>query len=282
MSELAWKVERKAALLALQRAGVWDPHGDLQAIAERYEGDDGAAAQAAVEHFRQDIAERCARIPLGHILGHVDFGDLRLVVGSGVFIPRQQSLALVEWVLDNLALDERALVYDLCAGSGAIGLSLWARTGAQVVCVERDAVPSLYLQRNICRVGAEGQGVRAQAADVARLPDFESARHSADLVVCNPPYVPEGMLLEPEWGVHHPQAAIFAHAQGVGLIQASSQLAWLLLKPGGTLLLEHAESQIEQVHTILTAAGFSAINTLQNEAFSDATGPSVLTSGVKV
>ncbi|WP_339531016.1 N5-glutamine methyltransferase family protein [Pseudomonas mucidolens] len=281
MTEHAWKAELQAALAALQRAGVWDPHGDLQAIAHRYTGAAADASQAAVKLFRQDIAERCARIPLGHILGHVDFGDLRLAVGSGVFVPRQQSLALVDWAQRNLDLDNRALVYDLCAGAGAIGLSLWARTGARVVCVERDAVPSLYLQRNICRLGAEGQGVMAQTADISRFADFETACQSADLVVCNPPYVPEGVVLEPEWGVHHPQAAIFAHSHGTGLIQACSALAQHLLKPGGTLLLEHAEGQIEQVHVNLAAAGFSSINTLRNEAFSDATGSSVMTSGVK-
>lgn len=281
MNGSVWRGEREAALAALKRAGVWDPLGDLRAIADRHVGSADTCSQTQMNHFRHDIVERCARIPLGHILGHVDFGDLRLVVGSGVFVPRQQSLALVEWVQHRLDLDKRSLVYDLCSGCGAIGLSLWARLGARVVCVERDPVPLLYLQRNISRLGAEGRGVTARAADIAQLSMFEAARHSADLVVCNPPYVPQGVVLEPEWGVHHPQASIFADAQGAALIQAAARLAQLLLKPGGTLLLEHADSQIEQVHAILVAAGFNTINTLRNEAFSDATGPSVMTSGVK-
>ncbi|NUU38434.1 methyltransferase [Pseudomonas sp. C2B4] len=231
--------------------------------------------------FRQDVAERCARIPLGHILGYADFADVRFVVGSGVFVPRIQSMAIVQWIEQNLSLDAQSTVYDLCAGVGAIGLAIWSRTAANVVCVEVDEIAQTYLKRNILRMSAGEQEVALCEANINQIDAFESARGSVDVVVANPPYVPQNTVLLPEWGVNHPAGAIFAPDEGVALIQSTARLAYSLLKPRGTLLIEHSESQEQQVGFILKSHGFCSICTSVNEEFSDATGSSVITVGVK-
>ncbi|AUO49394.1 HemK/PrmC family methyltransferase [Pseudomonas ogarae] len=270
------------ALAALINAGVWDPIEDLQAIMSKHFSSGVLPDSKRLASFRQDVADRCARTPLGHILGYVDFADLRFVVGSGVFVPRVQSMAIVQWIEQNLSLDDRSTVYDLCAGVGAIGLAIWSRTSAKVVCVEIDAIAQIYLKRNIQRLNNDGPGVTLCEADITQIEAFESVRGSADVIVSNPPYVPQDTVLLPEWGVHHPATAIFAPDEGTALIEASARLANSLLKPCGTLLIEHGESQEQQVGSILEVHGFSSICTFVNEHFSDATGPSVTTVGTKV
>ena len=276
-----FEYDRAKALEALTDAGVWDPVQDLQAIIGKHFSAGGPLDPQRMAGFRQDVAERCARIPLGHILGYADFADLRFVVGSGVFVPRIQSMAIVQWIEQNLSLDARSTVYDLCAGVGAIGLAIWSRTAAKVVCVEVDPIAQTYLKRNILRMSAEEQGVTICEANINRIDDFDSARGCVDVVVANPPYVPQDTVLLPEWGVNHPAGAIFAPNEGVALIQATARLANLMLKPRGTLLIEHGESQEQQVGLILKNHGFCSIRTSVNEGFSDTTGSSVITVGIK-
>jgi release factor glutamine methyltransferase len=281
MTNSQFEYDRAKARAALEGAGVWDPVQDLQAIVDKHFNTGGLPDPKRMAGFRQDIAERCARIPLGHILGYTDFADLRFVVGSGVFVPRIQSMAIVRWIEQNLILDSRSIVYDLCAGVGAIGLAIWSRTAAKVVCVEMEATAQTYLERNIVRMGVGDQEVTLCRANINRTDAFESATGCVDVVVANPPYVPRGTELLPEWGINHPAAAIFAPDEGVALIQATARLASLVLKPKGTLLIEHGESQEQQVGFILKNHGFSSICTSINERFSDATGPSVITVAIK-
>ncbi|WP_082484631.1 N5-glutamine methyltransferase family protein [Pseudomonas sp. Leaf129] len=273
--------ERACALAALLKAGVWDAEGDLQALVEQNFPSTEVLSDRAVKTFRQDVSERCLRIPLGHILGYADFAGIRFVVGSGVFVPRRQSMAIVQWVEKKLNLDRTSKVYDLCAGVGAIGLSISSRLGVGVVCVDKDPTALAYLQRNFYRLGASKYGAIYKSADIMNLAEFQAAAGTVDVVVSNPPYVPEGTTLEPEWSENHPPGSIFAPDEGKGLIEASASVASLLLKPGGTFLLEHSEVQSFQVSMILDGAGFNTVRTLLSEEFSDATGPSVITVGVR-
>lgn len=92
------EAERAYALTALVKAGVWDAEEDLQALFEQHFASDTVSNDRALAAFRQDVSERCLRMPLGHILGYVYFAGIRFVVGSGVFVPRQQSMAIVQWI----------------------------------------------------------------------------------------------------------------------------------------------------------------------------------------
>ncbi|MFJ4372142.1 N5-glutamine methyltransferase family protein [Pseudomonas japonica] len=274
----AFEHHQAMALRKLDGAGVWDPLGDLRALTDKHFSPDRALDAQRLDSFRSDVAERCARIPLGHILGYVDFGEQRLLVGSGTFVPRRQSLAMVRWIERNLALSRESTVYDLCAGVGAIGLAIWAGSAARTVCVEHDSTAQAYLRRNIQRVDARHE-VSLLAADITCLEAFEHARGGVDVVVSNPPYVPHGTELLPEWSRHHPPAAVFAGQRGGELIAASARLAAALLRPGGVLLVEHGEAQSAQVGSLLEAQGFHSIRHCHDDDFSDATGPSVFTVG---
>ena len=91
-----------------------------------------------VNRVRGLAAERAKRVPLQHLTGRAPFRYLDLAVGPGVFVPRPETEPMVGWGLDRLAGTPAPLVVDLCAGSGAIALSVaYEHPGARVVAVER-------------------------------------------------------------------------------------------------------------------------------------------------
>ena len=88
-------------------------------------------------------------MPLQHLTGTAPFRYLELAVGPGVFIPRPETEPLVGWGLDAIAGLGAPLVVDLCAGSGAIALSVaHEHPGAVVVAVEQSAGALPWLRRN--------------------------------------------------------------------------------------------------------------------------------------
>ncbi|MBV9594176.1 MAG: peptide chain release factor N(5)-glutamine methyltransferase, partial [Actinobacteria bacterium] len=138
---------------------------------------------------------------------------------------------------------------DLCSGSGALALSLAHEIpGSRVLAVEgsRDALP--WLRRN---VGDAVEVVVADVGDAAMLPTW-TAR--VDIVVANPPYVPESAPVSPEVR-HDPVNAVFAGSDGLAVIPSVISAAGRLLRPGGFLALEHDDSHAESVPTLLEHDG---------------------------
>ncbi len=134
-----------SATAELAAAGIASPRTDAELLAAYALGiprgrlvmvDDFTPEQLAT--FRRLLAERSRRIPLQHLLGQVAFGDVDVAVGPGVFVPRPETELMVAWALTKLP-DDRAVVVDLCSGTGAIALALaHARPQDRVIAVELD------------------------------------------------------------------------------------------------------------------------------------------------
>lgn len=200
----------------------------------------------------RNLADRRAlRIPLQHITGRAPFRYLELDVGPGVFIPRPETELLVGWGLDAIAGLSAPLVVDLCAGSGAIGLSvLGEHPGAVVVAVERsgDALP--WLRRNAAATPLTI--VEGDAVSPATLAELDGR---VDAVLTNPPYVPSAAPVTPEVADHDPAAAVFAGADGLDVIRGLASRAAALLKPGGVVAIEHDDTHGDAVPGLLRATG---------------------------
>ncbi|WP_329413767.1 peptide chain release factor N(5)-glutamine methyltransferase [Streptomyces sp. NBC_00704] len=254
---------RDAARARLAEAGVWDVDGDLAALGERFL----TGGAAAVARFEAAVAERCRRIPLGHITGSVEFDGLELVVGSGVFVPRHESTALVAWAADGRALPREGVALDLCSGVGALGLALSRRRpDARVTCVERDDTCLQYLRRNVARHEGVLGTVDVLAADLTEPGCLDAFTGRTDLVVANPPYVSPDVRLLPEWSEHQPRAAVYSGADGLDLIRRIARLAAAALRPGGRLALEHDRAQPEQVRALLHGDAFDDVTTFADTA----------------
>jgi len=201
------------------------------------------------------VARRAAREPLQHLLGSAVLGPVEVAVGPGVFVPRPETEVLLERALALLPPGP-GVVVDLCTGTGALALALArARPDAAVHAVEAAPGALTWAARNLT-----GSGVTLHAADVTAPGVLAALDGAADLVTCNPPYVPEGLAVSPE--VHaDPHGAVFAGPDGLDVIRPVAALAHRLLRPGGAVAIEHDDSHPAAVREVLAAAGFTDVTT---------------------
>lgn len=202
-----------------------------------------------VQLVEQWTARRCQREPLQHILGRAAFGSLELQVGPGVFVPRPETEVLFTHARKHLKPDSPGpTIVDLCAGSGAIALALaLSAPGACVYAVEVSPPALKWLHTNVDthsdRLQAMGSSVTVVAADATNdpLPQLHAA---VDLVASNPPYIPTDCLpRDPEVLRYDPSEALFGGADGLEVVRGVVVTAAHLLRPGGTVLIEHGDSQ---------------------------------------
>jgi release factor glutamine methyltransferase len=206
-----------------------------------------------VEQLVELVQRRASREPLQHLLGTAVLGPATVAVGPGVFVPRPETELLLEWGLRVVADTTAPLVVDLCTGSGALALAMAAcRPDAVVHAVEADQAALVWARRNIHEhVTAGGTPVTLHAADVRwsdLLIDLESR---VDLVLCNPPYVPDDTPLPPEVADWDPPGAVFGGADGLEIIRAVIAVSAGLLRHGGHLAIEHDDSHGELVPGLL-------------------------------
>lgn len=228
------------------------------------------APEDAVEQARRLAAERATRRPLQHVLGEAPFRALTLAVGPGVFVPRPETELLAGAVIDWLHAERTAgrsarRVLEAGTGSAAIALAIATETpGVVVETVEVDPDARRCAQRNIAAAAPDldrvGSRVRLRAGDaVAALAVTRSA--ALDVVVSNPPYVPEADIpAEPEARAD-PAIALYAGADGLDVIRALLPPAARALRPGGLVALEHTERQGARVRALAAAAGLVAART---------------------
>ncbi len=231
------------AATALARAGVDSARADAELLAAHIAGvDRGRLAFTDPEpgfhdRYRDAVGRRAQRIPLQHITGTAAFGPVELQVGPGVFIPRPETEAILEWVAGR-DLPQNPLIVDLCTGSGALALALArAHPTARVIAVDDDPDALRYARRN-----SRHTGVEVVAADVTAPALLTGYDGTVDLVVANPPYIPAGSSLEPEVAQHDPRHALFGGADGMAVIRPIAAHAARLLRDGGLLAVEHDDT----------------------------------------
>ena len=202
--------------------------------------------------FKALIQRRARREPVAYILGVKEFYGRPFGVEPGVFIPRPETEILVQLALEALPQGP-AQVLDLCAGSGAVGVSIAAeRPEAQVDLVEIAQAAADAAGRNAGRHAA-GR-VRVFRGDLfAALP--QPFRYAA--VTANPPYIApaDRASLAPEIVDHEPHQALFAADGGLEVLQRilASVREWLL--PGAFFGTELDPPQAQRVLELCGAAG---------------------------
>lgn len=256
----------RAAAATLAAAGVASPDADALELASFALGVEPAAIRRAMvlrdpldpraaERFGELVGERALRIPLQHLTGRAYFRGLTLAVGPGVFIPRPETEMVAGLAIDAARACGAAepVVVDLCTGSGAIALAVADELpAAQVYAVEKSEFAHAWAARNAAALGL-ALDLRLGDATTA----FGDLLGAADVVVSNPPYIPLGQVpIDPEVADHDPQIALYGgSADGLAIPLAVAARAALLLKPGGVLVMEHADAQGESLPRALAATG---------------------------
>jgi release factor glutamine methyltransferase len=253
---------------ALARAGVPTPRADAELLAAFLLGQErgvpvsrGEVQAAAVlgrpapDGFAELVERRARRVPLQHLTGLAPFRDLELAVGVGVFVPRPETEQVAQHAIDEaravLLRNGEVLVVDLCTGSGAIALAIAREVpGAVVHAVELDASAFAWALRNVTTIGG---GVVLRRGDARTALTELDGR--VDVVVSNPPYVPPGAVpVEPEVADHDPAVALYGLGpDGLEVPRGIVAAAGRLLRPGGLLVMEHAEVQAGAARGMVTA-----------------------------
>jgi len=230
------------------------------------------------DEFNILIEQRLLGKPVQYITGSAPFRYLELSVGPGVLIPRPESEILVDQVigfLQSSADKEQAKsVVDLGAGSGAIAIAIATEAALKelqvtVVAVEKSPEAAHWLNQNISKYELP---TRVVVEDVTTALDGVKA----DVVVANPPYIPNHERLPQEVIGFEPEMALRGGAgDGMDLPKIFIAAATRLLKPGGYFIMEHHETQRELVKNALQSE-FKNI-----QSISDLTGRDRFTSGIK-
>lgn len=245
MTRLRRAIDSATALLA--GAGIDSARYDAEELAAHLAGTERGRLPVIDtlddEFFRRynaAITERSHRIPLQHLTGTVAFGPVTLVVGDGVFIPRPETEAMLEWATAQClpGPPEQPVIVDLCTGSGALAVALahhWP--AARVIGIDDSEAALDYARRN-----SAGTAVELVCADVADPGLLTELDGQVDLVVANPPYVPDAVELEPEVSQHDPPHAVFGGPDGMSVIAVVTRLAGRWLRSGGLLAVEHDDT----------------------------------------
>ena len=203
------------------------------------------------DRFAEAVLRRSQRIPLQHITGTAPFGPVDVQVGPGVFIPRPETEAMLEWALAQ-TLPDRPVIVDLCTGSGALAIALAASLPhARVIGVDDDPAALAYARRNIDATGV--LLVQGDVTDPQLLPELAG---SVDLLVANPPYIPADAEVEPEVAQHDPAHALFGGPDGMAVIGPIVALAGAWLRTGGLLAVEHDDTTSARTVGTIGATGF--------------------------
>ncbi len=260
MSRIRDAIDSAAALFA--DAGIDSARYDAEELAAHAAGTDrGRLALLDTPddeffgRYRELVAARSSRIPLQHLIGTAAFGPVLLQVGPGVFIPRPETEAMLDWVVKQAAaqpLGAHPVIVDACTGSGALAIALSESfPGARVVAVE-DSEPALDYARRNCA----GTSVELIHADVTTPGLLSQLDGRVDLMVSNPPYIPDGADLDPEVAQHDPEHALFGGPDGMSVITPLADLAARLLRPGGWFAVEHDDTTPTATVQTVRGTGF--------------------------
>ena len=190
------------------------------------------------EQFYAMLDRRINHEPLQSVTGRAPFRYLEIEVGPGVLVPRPESELLVDAVLTHIKnLPAPVSVIDLGAGSGALALAIATEApNTRVIAVENSPEAIFWLKKNVSVIAENVRVVEGDVADV--LPGIK-----CDVVIANPPYIPDGQPLPRDVAGFEPHAALFGGASGMELPTVFIIAAARFLKPAGVLVIEHSEEQ---------------------------------------
>lgn len=259
----------------LSAAGVPSPQADatwlLCHILETDRSDlltritfDQDLAAEQLDAFLVALARREKREPLQHITGKAAFRSLELSVGPGVFIPRPETEQVVQYAIDYLRqLPTPGVAIDLGTGSGAIAIAMAVEVPkTQVYAVELSQAAFDYAAKNI-----EANAAAVELRLGAMQEVVSDLVGGLDVVISNPPYIPDSAIpIDPEVRNFDPELALYGGEDGLDVIRDISGISAALLRPGGLLVLEHADGQSDAIRELLLNDGWLSVS-----AFQDAT-----------
>lgn len=211
--------------------------------------------EAEISRFEEALQRLKIHEPIQHITGETEFFGLKFSVNKNVLIPRPETEELVEWILADLASEEKEInILDIGTGSGCIAISLAKYLpGAQVFAID---ISEAALE--VAKENAESNGVSLEfrQEDILKL---EELPQKFEVIVSNPPYVRELERAEMQKNVldYEPDSALYVKDQNpLVFYDKITKLAQHSLKTGGFLYFEINQYLGIETEELLKNAGF--------------------------
>jgi release factor glutamine methyltransferase len=227
--------------------------------AQLYTHPDRNVSSGAAKQFREMVERRDQGEPLQHILGYASFRGLRVQVTPDVMVPRPETEIVVDRALRCIESVAAPRVLDVGTGSGCIALALkQERPAADVhACdVSTDALA-------VARENAEELGLDVQFLEANVLADEipEAVPGDLDLLVSNPPYIPddEAESLPPVVREYDPDVSLFAGADPLRFYRALVRWAGALCRPGGAFVFEVHAAYADAVVDLCRRTGLADV-----------------------
>lgn len=232
-----------------------------------------AVPSECVASARRMVGRRISREPLQYIIGSWEFMGIEFEVGDGVLIPRPETEMLVEYAQRFISKNGASTVFDLCAGSGCIGLSVAKLCGnSRVYLVEKSDKAFAYLEKNIKKLGLTNavavKGDITHGIDGFDLP-------TPDLILSNPPYIESEDIPSLQAEVRfEPVMALDGGADGYDFYRCLAE-KWLGCSGKISMAVECGEGQAEQIADMFEKHGAAA------QIFNDLSGIQRVVAAVK-
>lgn len=208
--------------------------------------------------FTKLLTRRKNGEPIAYILGHKEFYSLDLAVNQHVLIPRPETELLVDLILNKFPATTNINLTDLGTGSGAIAIAIAKhRPNWQILAIDKSCKALKVAQNN-----AQNLNIK----NIKFLPgDWCQNINHMDIIVSNPPYIAESDL-QPAF---EPKMALAAGQDGLQHIKIIIKQAKNILKPNGSLFLEHSFDQSKQIQDLMAKHKYTNITTHQDLAGHD-------------
>jgi release factor glutamine methyltransferase len=215
------------------------------------------AEEARVKDYTERLKQQ---EPVQYILREAWFGNQKFYVDPQVLIPRPETEELVDWIIqDHRTAASPLRILDIGTGSGCIPITLKKNTpNAEVWAIDISEGALRVAQQNAEKIGAAVQFLQLDILDTGNwssLPVF-------DIIVSNPPYIPEHNKASMQANVleHEPHIALFVpDTDALVFYKAIADFAISHLTPNGLLYLEIHEDLGQAVLEMLAGKGFEAL-----------------------
>jgi release factor glutamine methyltransferase len=248
----------REAIKLLNEAGCDSPEFDAQQLVSFCFGynktqllmNSGTAVdEVKLLHFNDCIKKRCSHEPLQYIIGMWDFYKYSFKVGKGVLIPRPETEILVDLAVSSIAKNNFKIVFDLCCGSGCVGLSVAKMCpDVKVYCVDISDDALEYTRKNKELLGCEN--VTVVKSDVLDGTGFIGLPRP-DIILSNPPYIRSAEIAGLQTEVSfEPVLALDGGEDGLEFYRKLCEIWYPLVNRGGYMAMECGEDQANDILSI--------------------------------
>lgn len=211
------------------------------------------ASEQEAEKALNFTDKRISGLPVQYITGSWEFLDTEFSVGEGVLIPRPETEELVIYAVEKIRKMNRPVVFDLCSGSGCIGLSIKILCPeADVYMVEKSDEALRFLEKNRIDLGFGNNTVLIKG-DILKGYEGFSFLPKPDVIISNPPYIKTEEILTLQREVQNePHMALDGGKDGYVFYRCLSEKWFPFIKKGGFMVVECGEEQAVEIASMFS------------------------------